>query len=227
MKSIKITALMLCFALAFAGCGTMNNTTKGAAIGGGGGAAAGAILGGLIGHGKGALIGGAIGAAVGTGTGAVIGRKMDKKAEQAAAIEGAQVEKVEDTNGLEAVKVTFDSGILFDFNSSTLSSTSKQSLSQLADILKEDNTTDVSIIGHTDKVGSYDANITVSKRRATSVNSYLISCGVPASQITYCDGVGYDQYDDSKTAAENRRVEIYMYASQKMIEQANAEAAGN
>ena len=112
---------LLCAGILLSSCGTMNNTTKGGVIGGGSGTAAGAIIGGLIGKGKGAAIGAAVGAAVGTGAGVLIGRKMDKKAEAAAQIEGAEVEKVTDTNGLTAVKVSFASGILFDFNSSALS----------------------------------------------------------------------------------------------------------
>ena len=119
-------------------CGSMNNTTKGGIIGGGSGAAAGAIIGGLIGKGKGAAIGAAIGTAVGAGTGVVIGKKMDKKAAEAAKIEGAQVEMVTDQNGLDAVKVTFDSNILFGFNSAALSDDAKVSLANLAKILKED-----------------------------------------------------------------------------------------
>lgn len=225
MKKTKISAYMLSAALLLTSCGTMNNTAKGTAIGGGGGAAVGAILGGLIGNGKGALIGAAIGGAVGAGTGAVIGRKMDKKAEAAAQIEGAEVEKIQDSNGLDAVKVTFDSGILFGFNSSALSNDSKNSLKELAGILSEDKTTDVAIVGHTDKVGTYDANIKVSNQRAKSVETYLKQCGVPNSQFKMVEGVAYDQYDESKTAAENRRVEIFMYASEKMIEEAEAEAA--
>ena len=225
MKKTKITAFMLSAALLLSSCGSMNNTAKGTAIGGGGGAAVGAILGGLIGNGKGALIGAAIGGAVGAGTGAIIGRKMDKKAEAAAQIEGAEVEKVQDSNGLDAVKVTFDSGILFGFNSSALNNESKNSLKELAGILAEDKTTDIAIVGHTDKVGTYDANIKVSNQRAQSVEKYLKQCGVPNSQFKTVEGVGYDQYDESKSAAENRRVEIFMYASGKMIEEAEAEAA--
>ena len=226
MKKTKITAILLSAALVFGSCGTMNNTAKGTAIGGGGGAAVGAVLGGLIGGGsKGALIGAAIGGAVGAGTGAIIGRKMDKKAEAAAQIEGAEVEKVQDSNGLDAVKVTFDSGILFGFNSSTLNNQSKNSLKELAGILAEDRTTDSAVIGHTDKVGTYDANVKVSTQRAESVEKYLKQCGVPNSQFKTVQGVAYDQYDESKSAAENRRVEVFMYASEKMIEEAQAEAA--
>lgn len=222
MKKIKLTALVLSVTIMLASCGTINNTTKGGIIGGGSGAAAGAIIGGLIGKGKGAAIGAAIGAGVGTGAGIVIGKKMDKKAAEAAAIEGAQVEQVTDTNGLPAVKVSFESGILFGFNSSTLSNDAKASLRELATILKEDTTTDIAIIGHTDKVGTYEANVKVSKNRAGSVENYLEICGVSPAQFKVVEGVAYDQYDESKSADENRRVEVYMYASEQMIKQAEA-----
>lgn len=178
MKKMKFTALLLSGALLLGSCSTMNQTTKGGIIGGGSGAAAGAVLGGLIGKGKGAAIGAAVGAAVGTGVGVTIGHKMDKKAAEAAKIEGAQVEVVKDANNLDAVKVTFDSGILFAFNSSALSNDAKSSLRDLAQILKEDPTTDVAIIGHTDKVGTYEANMKVSKNRAYAVENYLQDCGV-------------------------------------------------
>ena len=102
MKKTKIMALLLSATLVFSGCGNMNNTAKGGLIGGGGGAALGAIIGGIAGHGKGAAIGAAVGAAVGTGAGVLIGKKMDKAAEEAAQIQGAQVEQVTDNNGLQA-----------------------------------------------------------------------------------------------------------------------------
>lgn len=223
MKKMKFTALFMCCAILLGSCGTMNNTTKGGVIGGGSGAAAGAIIGGLIGKGKGAAIGAAVGAAVGTGTGVIIGRNMDKKAAEAAKIEGAQVEQVTDVNGLPAVKVSFAAGILFGFNSAALSNDAKSSLRELAQILKDDPTTDIAIIGHTDKVGTYEANMKVSKNRAYSVENYLQDCGVSPAQFKKVEGVGYTEYDDSMSAEQNRRVEIYMYASEQMIK--NAEAA--
>jgi outer membrane protein OmpA-like peptidoglycan-associated protein len=222
MNKMKISVLLLCGIMLWAGCQSMNNTAKGGVIGGGAGAGVGAILGGIIGKGKGAAIGAAIGTAVGAGTGVIIGKKMDKKAAEAAKIEGAQVETVTDNNGLAAVKVSFDSGILFGFNSSTLSNTSKASLRDLANILKSDNTTDIAIIGHTDKVGTHEANMKVSQDRAFSVENYLQSCGVSPAQFKQVQGVAYDQYDESKSASENRRVEVYMYASQQMIQEAQA-----
>lgn len=224
MSNVKLTALLLCGAMLLGSCGSMNNTTKGGIIGGGSGAAAGAIIGGLIGKGKGAAIGAAIGTAVGAGTGVVIGKKMDKKAAEAAKIEGAQVEMVTDQNGLDAVKVTFDSNILFGFNSAALSDDAKVSLANLAKILKEDTTTDLAIVGHTDKVGTYDANMKVSKNRAYSVQNFLLDCGVPTTQFKKVEGVGYNEYDESLTAAQNRRVEIFMYASKQMIQEAQQSA---
>ena len=83
---------------------------------------AGGFIGGSAGDGVGAAIGAAVGGAIGGTVGALIGKKMDEKAAEAAKIQGAQVEQIEDKNGLPAVKVTFNSGILFAFNSYTLSS---------------------------------------------------------------------------------------------------------
>ena len=104
----------------FTGCASWSNTGKGAAIGAGSGAALGAGIGALAGKGKGAAIGAAGGAAVGSGTGALIGRRMDKQKKELEAIEGAKVESVQDVNNLQAIKVTFDNGILFATNKSSL-----------------------------------------------------------------------------------------------------------
>lgn len=223
MKKIKFTALLMSIVLVFGSCNS-SKTVQGGAIGAGGGAALGAIIGGIAGKGKGAAIGAAVGTAVGGTAGAIIGNNMDKKAQRAAAIEGAEVEQITDNNGLSAVKVTFNSGILFGFNSATLNETSKSSLREFSKILKEDPTTDVDIIGHTDKVGTYEANLTVSNRRAQSVSDYLLSCGVSRSQIQNVRGVAYDQYDEHVSAEQNRRVEIFLYASEQMIKNAQSQA---
>ncbi len=221
MKKIKITSLLLCGLLTFGSC-NMNNTAKGGLIGAGGGAALGAIIGGIAGHGKGAAIGAAIGTAVGAGAGVIIGKKMDKAAEAAKQVEGAQVDQITDANGLQAVKVTFDSGILFGFNSSQLSASAKNSLTEFAQILKNNPTMDIAIYGHTDKVGTLAANEKVSLARADAVENFLEQKGVSPKQIKSVEGKAYSEYDDSKSAAENRRVEIYMYASEQMIKDAEA-----
>ena len=151
---LLLSALMI---LGISSC-NMNNTAKGGLLGGGGGAAIGAGIGALIGKGKGAAIGAAIGAVAGGTAGALIGRKMDKQAKELAQINGAQVDTVTDVNNLTAIKVTFDSGILFDFNKSNLSASAKNSLSQFAASLQNNPQTDVQIYGHTDNVGTRAAN---------------------------------------------------------------------
>jgi len=234
MKSINSMAVLLSACLVFSGCG-MTNTAKGGLIGGGGGAALGALVGGVIGHGKGATIGAAVGTAVGAGAGVLIGKKMDKAAAQAEKIEGAEVEQVTDNNGLQAVKVTFDSGILFATGNAALSSSAKASLSKFANnVLNQNRDMDVTIYGYTDNQGwrnstaeqSFQKNLNLSQERAQSVSSYLLGCGVSASQIKTVEGMGENNpIADNSTEAgrrENRRVEVYMYASQQMIQQAEA-----
>ena len=232
MKSLKSICVALCAALVLAGCG-MSKTGQGALIGGGGGAALGAIIGALAGN---AAIGTAIGGAVGAGAGAIIGKKMDKAKKEAEAIQNAQVEEVKDANGLDAVKVTFDSGILFSTGKSTLTSSSKASLQELANVLKNNSDCDVAIQGYTDNQGwknstaeqSAQKNQALSLDRATAVSSYLQALSVPVSQIKSVEGFGQSNpvADNSTKAgqAQNRRVEVYMYASQKMIQDAKAQA---
>ena len=204
----------------------MNNTTKGGLIGGGGGAAVGALVGNLIGHNtKGTAIGAGIGAVVGTAAGVLIGKKMDKAKAAAEAVKNAQVETITDANGLQAVKVTFDSGILFATNKADLNSAAKSSLNQFAaNVLTVNPDMDVAILGHTDNTGTDAINNPLSLQRAQSVSNYLKSQGVTAKQLKTIEGKGSTQpVADNSTAdgrQQNRRVEVYIYASQEMIQAA-------
>ena len=225
MKNLKSIAAGLCAALVLVGC-NVSNTAKGTAIGAGGGAVVGAIIGKMAGN---TAIGAVIGGTVGATTGAIIGKKMDKAKKEAEAVKNAQVETITDANGLEAVKVTFDSGILFATSKADLNATSKASLTQFAEVLKENRDMDIAIIGHTDNTGSDAINNPLSKNRAQSVSKFLKSQGVASAQIKTIDGQGStNPVADNSTAEgrkQNRRVEVYMYASEKMINEANAEAA--
>src|SRR5690606_2061653 len=83
------TVLVICLALALAGCSSATNKQKGAVIGG----TTGAVIGGVVGKQAGNTAAGAIiGAVVGGTAGVSIGGSMDKQAEERAEIEGAQVE---------------------------------------------------------------------------------------------------------------------------------------
>lgn len=227
MNTLKITTIALC-AAAVAGCG--NNTGNGALIGAGGGAVVGAIIGKIAGN---TAVGAAIGTAVGTGAGALIGKHMDKvKAEAEAELNNAKVEEVTDANGLKAVKITFDSGLLFPTSSAELNQASKSNLNDLASLLKKYSTCAIDVYGHTDNQGwknstaeeSDRKNMALSEDRAQSVVSYLKANGVAASQFKNVAGKGSTQPLASNETKEgqqqNRRVEIYMYASEQMVKEA-------
>jgi len=218
MKSFKVLAVALCAGIVVSGC---NNLAKGTAIGAAGGAALGAIIGKIAGN---TAVGAAVGTAVGAGTGALIGKHMDKVKAQAAAVENAQVQEIEDANGFKGVKVTFDSGILFATNSSTLSASSTNCISQIANVLNQNKDVDVAIFGHTDSTGSDAINDPLSLKRAQAVEKSLKSKGV--SNIKRVEGQGsHNPVADNSTAEgkkQNRRVEVYMYASQAMVQAAEA-----
>jgi outer membrane protein OmpA-like peptidoglycan-associated protein len=226
--NMKIARTLLIGAIALAilpGCSTASKTANGTGIGAGAGAALGAIAGALIGHdAKGAAIGAAIGTAVGAGTGAVIGKKMDKKAEELSKLENAQVETVTDQNGLEAIKVTFASGILFPTNGTTLSATSKKELSEFASKMSDMTDTDITIYGQTDNTGTLAVNERISAQRASAVGDYLKSLGIAANRIT-TEGKAYNEPVASNETAEgraqNRRVEVYISANEAMVQAAN------
>ena len=227
-KTNSFVAITLCVSILVGGCSTMNNTLKGGLIGGGAGAALGAGVGALIGrNATSAAIGAGIGTAVGATTGVIIGKKMDKAAAQAAAIEGARVDSIRDANNLKALKVTFDSGILFQTGKSVLNTASKAALTKFAKILVANPTMDITILGHTDNQGSLDVNQKLSQDRAQAVATFLTSQNVTESQFKEITGKNYSEpVADNKTTtgrAANRRVEVYMYASAKMITDAQAQ----
>ena len=223
MKKTLCLLLSVLLLLGVEGCGSLNNAAKGGLIGTGGGAAIGAGIGALIGKGKGAAIGGAIGAVAGGVAGTLIGKKMDKQARELAQIAGAQVDTCTDVNGFEGIKVTFDNGILFGFNSSKLGNDAKASLNEFAKSLINNPQTDVQIYGHTDNVGTRAANEKVSNARATEVKNYLSNAGVPRARLT-SKGLAYDypvaSNDTEAGRAQNRRVEIYITANEDMIKAA-------
>jgi len=209
-------ALVVFLGTTTAGCASMNRREKGAIIG----AATGAAVGGVVGKVAGSTTKGVIiGAVVGGAAGAVIGNEMDQKAEEMEEeLENAKVERVG-----EGILVTFESGILFDFDSSRLRSEARANLSQLSTSLG-DMTDDVELLvaGHTDSVGSDEYNYDLSERRAQAAADYLMTRGIPASRINIT-GLGESEPVASNETAQgrqlNRRVEIAIYANEEFREQ--------
>jgi len=199
----------------------MNRTQKGAIIGTGGGAAIGAVIGRASGN---TALGTLIGATVGGATGAVIGNQMDKQAEEIRnEVPGARVYRVG-----EGIIVEFSDKILFGVNQSDLNPASKANLNKLKEVLVKYPDTDIEIQGHTDNTGSDKYNMSLSKRRASAVSSYMVSTGVSSRRIsTKGFGESAPNYgnDSEDGRAQNRRVEFLITANQKMRDEAKKNTA--
>jgi len=212
-KRIMGLALLLASGtMALSGCATKTQT--GAAVGAAGGAVAGGVIGKVAGStAKGAIIG----AVVGGAAGAIIGHQMDKQAKELEQnIKGAKVERVG-----EGIQVTFESGLLYDFDSDVVKPDARTNLRELALSLDKYPDSDLVIIGHTDQVGSSEYNQGLSERRASAAARYLVSEGVSGSRVG-TRGLGETepvQSNDTEAGrAANRRVEVAIFASKEYRE---------
>lgn len=219
MKS-AVRILFAILLLGVVGCASMSNQDKGVLIGAGSGAA----VGGAIGSGSGnTALGAIIGAAVGGLAGGIIGDYMDDQAEEIQRdLDGATVERVG-----EGIKITFDSGILFDVNESALQPAARANLAQLATILNKYDDTEILIEGHTDATGSAAYNMTLSRNRAGSVANFLEAQQVLPTRFTIM-GYGEEQPVADNTTPEgraaNRRVELAIMANDKLKKEAQRKA---
>ena len=199
MQVVLVILVVLSLGLA-TGCGPRTKT--GAGIG----AAAGAVTGAVVGHQSGNRAQGAIiGAAAGALIGGTIGSRLDKQAEELAAI--AETRRTE-----QGLIVTLASNkIQFDVNRSQVKPESRAILVDLANVLKNYPEDIILVAGHTDSDGAADYNLKLSEMRAQAVSDVLIANGVPGETIQI-RGYGETQpVASNNTAAEkalNRRVEL-------------------
>ena len=209
-SAARLTSSVLAITLIAGGCSSLSRTEKGAIIGAG----AGGAIGGVIGNQTGSTARGAIiGAVVGGVVGGVIGRQMDKQAgELAQNIPGAKVERVG-----EGIQVTFESGLLFDFDSDRVRQEAATNLRNLASSLGEYPNTDLLIVGHTDSDGPDAYNWNLSDRRAMSAANYLASQGVARTRLRTAGRGETEPVTSNDTDAgrqQNRRVEVAIFASE-------------
>jgi outer membrane protein OmpA-like peptidoglycan-associated protein len=206
----SVAALMIAGTFGLTACASMSQKQKGAVIG----ATTGAAVGGVIGNQTGSTARGAIiGAIVGGAAGAVIGHQMDQQAKELQQdIPGATVARVG-----EGIAVTFASGILFPFNSTEILPAGRDNLQSLANSLEKYPNSDILIVGHTDSVGTDAYNLDLSQRRALAASALLQSFNVPATRL-HAVGKGESEpiqpNDTDAGRAQNRRVEIAIYASE-------------
>ena len=222
IKKSLVFLVILALAFSFTSCSNWKKKDKGLVIG----AAAGAVIGGVIGDKAGnTAVGAIIGAAIGGAAGAYIGNYMDKQAEEIERdLEGAKIERIG-----EGIKITFDSGILFDINKSDLRPEAKANLEKLAVILNKYEDTEILVEGHTDSTGPEEYNMGLSVRRGESVATHLAMNTVITTRFTV---LGYGELQpvasnetvDGRQA--NRRVAIAIYANDKLKKVAEEQTAG-
>jgi outer membrane protein OmpA-like peptidoglycan-associated protein len=208
--SLSLAALLM----GSTGCDTLGNgkrTGEGAGIGALAGAAVGAAWGAARGDWKkGALIGAGAGATVG----GVSGMVMDKQAED---MRKAGIKAQQDAAGNMIISMSGDT-LKFATGSSVISSDGGAALDKLAGVLKKYPENRINLSGHTDSVGSAEANRALSQQRSDSVRSYLLQQGVPARCLLSSVGYGEEHpIADNGTAegrALNRRVELSMTVDQ-------------
>ena len=216
MRRTFVLIPVLIGVVASSGCASLNKKENGAIIG----SATGAAVGAAVGRANGSTAKGAIiGAAVGGTAGAVIGHQMDQQAKEIKQnIPGAVVERVG-----EGLQVTFESGLLFDYNSDVLRDAARKNLATLAASLDKYPNTNVMIVGHTDATGSDTYNMTLSERRAVAASSYLATKGVTRARLHSAgrgEGEPVAENDSEANRQKNRRVEVAIYANEAFKSQA-------
>ena len=219
MKKLLVVLVVIAFLVFVFGC-SASRTQKGGAIGAAAGGVAGAVIGKQAGN---TILGAIIGAAVGGAAGAYIGHYMDKQAAEIEQdLQGATVERVG-----EGIKITFNSGLLFDVNKATLRDASKAELAKLAQILNKYPDTNILVEGHTDNTGSEEYNLELSRQRAQSVENYLAGLNVNPTRFTIM-GYGESQpiatNETTEGRQQNRRVDLAIMANDKLKKQAEKQA---
>ena len=228
-----VLPLLTCMLVLMVGCSQPLSPRERATLGGAGlGAATGAIIGAAVGNpGAGAAIGGALGGV----TGAVAGDRFQKRDTELAAnqqqIERQRQEIARNRQLLEELKrrnlearetergvVVNLPDVLFEFGRSDLTGDAQSRVQGIADVLNNQaQGRRVSIEGHTDAIGSEEANQRLSKKRAASVAGALTTSGVDQARVTttgygerypVAPNTNPDGSDNSAGRAKNRRVEI-------------------
>ncbi|MFN8625814.1 MAG: OmpA family protein [Candidatus Binatia bacterium] len=99
----------------------------------------------------------------------------------------------------------------FDFDKATLKAEAKPILDEAIQVLKQEGSVDIVVEGHTDSVGTDQYNLSLSRRRAETVRTYLVDHGIAKSRIT-AEGLGEAKpvasNDTADGRAQNRRVEL-------------------
>jgi OOP family OmpA-OmpF porin len=103
-------------------------------------------------------------------------------------------------------------GITFDVNSDKIKSESFATIKEIAQVLKDNPTVKIKVVGHTDSDGDDKSNLDLSQRRALSVKNSLVNDFSIDETRIQTDGKGETEpiakNDSGINKAKNRRVEF-------------------
>lgn len=103
-------------------------------------------------------------------------------------------------------------GIYFDTNRAEVKPESKSALDEIGNLLKQNPTLKLLVVGHTDSAGDYAYNLELSRKRAESVVQVLtrqygiVSARLKSTGVAYAAPVASNRAEDGR--AKNRRVEL-------------------
>lgn len=219
MKSSRTSLVIVVAAVLFLGaCATdqyghrrpLTDAQRGAIIG----AATGAVIGGIASKNKkkGALIGAIGGGIAGTAVGAYMDKQKQDLEKVLAPERNAGSIQVEKLNG-DILRITMTDQTAFDFDSSRIKPGFYSTMNKVANVVNRYGKTYLTIVGHTDSVGSAQYNQKLSERRAQAVVQYFSGKGVIPERMA-AEGRGETAPRASNATPEgrrlNRRVEVYI-----------------
>lgn len=219
MRSLRKSLLIaIATALSLTACATdsagrrqpMTDAQRGAIIG----AATGAVVGGIASKNrtKGVLLGAVGGGLAGTAVGSYMDKQkqdLDKALASERSAGAIQIDKL----GGDIVRVTMTDQTAFDFDSAQIKPGFNSTMDKISNIVNRYGKTHLTIVGHTDNVGTDAYNKSLSERRAQAVSQYFSSHGVIPERLV-AEGKGESAPRASNNTPEgrklNRRVEIYI-----------------
>ena len=210
MKKISMAVVL---AVGLSACDSIptNYTNQGVAAGAVGGAVLGATAyssnrsrGAIIGAIGGGLAGGAVGNYMDNQK-----RDLEKNLAKEIQLGEAKVDKLPN----DVVRITMTSSTAFDTNSTSIKQGFYTTMDKLADVMTRYNKTTLTVVGHTDNVGTDKYNQDLSQRRALSVAQYLESKKVNPVRLATAGKGESEPVASNNTEAgrqQNRRVEIFV-----------------
>ena len=209
--------IILLLSIALGGCaadqplGSMGHREAGTLIGALGGAVIGAVA-----YDRNRTKGAVVGAVGGALAGGAVGRYMDdqkrdleKNLASEIKLGQARVDKLPN----DVVRITMTNQTAFETNSASIKPGFNSTMDKVAEVVVRYGKTTLTVVGHTDDVGTNAYNQSLSERRALSVAQYLESKRVDSMRLATAGKGETQPRSTNNTEAgrqENRRVEIYV-----------------